>query len=110
MLDDLDSASINKAGASLAGKIVMIKPGSTNIPDAFKAYATRYGDTSLDNIGEKYMVDRKQMESFLPFIKNEYYTKIYLEKMGAKGLIMSGRNNRDGNVFVDGGTGYARGL
>jgi len=109
MLDMLDSASITKAGESLKGKIVMIKPGSTTMPDAFKAYATRYGDTSLDNLTEKYMVSRQQMESFLPFIKRDYYTKLYLEKMGAKGLIVSGRNNRDGTVFVDGGTGYASG-
>jgi Iap family predicted aminopeptidase len=87
----------------------MIKPGSTTIPDAFKAYATRYGDTSLENIGAKYMVDRKMMESFLPFIKKDYYTKLYLEKMGATALVVSGRNNRDGTVFVDGGQGYAKG-
>ncbi|MEO7306669.1 MAG: M20/M25/M40 family metallo-hydrolase [Ferruginibacter sp.] len=109
MLDYLDSASIDKAGASLKGKIVMIKPGSLGIPDAFKAYATRYGDTSLENIGPKYMVDRKMMESFLPFVKKDYYTRLYLEKMGATALVISGRNNRDGTVFVDGGTGYAKG-
>ena len=69
MLDQLDSANIDKAGESLKGKIVMIKPGSLSIPDAFKAYAKRYGDSSLDKIPEMYMVTRKQMETFLPFHK-----------------------------------------
>ncbi|MEO6251862.1 MAG: M20/M25/M40 family metallo-hydrolase [Ferruginibacter sp.] len=109
MLDDLDSASIDKAGASLKGKIVMIKPGSIGIPDAFNAYATRYGDTSLENIPSIDMVDRKEMESFLPFVKSDYYTRLYLEKMGAVALLGSSRKNRDGTVFVQGGTGYAKG-
>ena len=109
MLDGLDSASIDKAGASLKGKIVMIRPSSTSIPDAFKPYASRYGDTSLDNISEQYMVTRKEMESFLPSIKSDYYTLLYMEQKGAVGLLRSRRNSRDGTVFVDGGTGYAKG-
>jgi carboxypeptidase Q len=109
MLDNLDSASINKAGASLKGKIVMVKPGSTSMPDAFKAYAKRYGDSSLDELPEEYMVTRKQMEGYLGFIKSDYYTRLYLEKMGAIGLLLSSRNNVDGTVFVDGGAGYAKG-
>ena len=44
----------------------MIKPGNTSMPDAFKAYATRFGDTSLDKLGEMYMVSRKQIEDFFP--------------------------------------------
>src|SRR5882724_819366 len=44
MLDAFDSATIDKAGDAIKGKIVMLKPGGTDIPDAFKAYATRYGD------------------------------------------------------------------
>lgn len=110
MLDALDSASIDKAGESLKGKIVMIKPGSSSMPDAFKAYATRFGDTSLDNLAEKYMISRKQLESFMPFIKAEYYTTLYLEQKGAVGMISSSRNSRDGTVFVDGGAGYYKGF
>jgi hypothetical protein len=109
MLDQLDSASIDKAGASLKGKIVMIKPGNITIPTAFKAYATRYGDTSLDNIRENYMVTRKQMEGYLPFIKSDYYTRLYLAQKGAVGLVLSGRTSIDGTVFVDGGSGYKKG-
>lgn len=110
MLDVLDSASIDKLGAALKGKIVMVKPGGTTIPDAFKAYATRYGDSSLDKLPDEYMVSRKEIEEFLPFIKRDYYTKLYLEKKGAVALLLSSRGSRDGTVFVDGGTGYAKGF
>ncbi|MBK7434779.1 MAG: hypothetical protein IPI66_13380 [Chitinophagaceae bacterium] len=109
MLDGLDSASIDKAGESLKGKIVIFNPGKGGMTDAFKAFASRYGDTSLDNIPEKYMFTRKQLDEFLPFIKSDYYTTLYLEKKGAIGLLGSGRNSRDGTVFVDGGTGYKTG-
>ncbi|MCC7379452.1 MAG: M20/M25/M40 family metallo-hydrolase, partial [Chitinophagaceae bacterium] len=109
MLDQLDSATIEKAGASLKGKIVMLKPTSTKLPDAFKAFASRYGDTSLDNIPEKYMFTRQQLEYYLPFLKGNYYCRLYLEKMGAVGLISSHNNSVDGTVFVDGGSGYAKG-
>ncbi len=109
MLDDFDSASIDKAGASLQGKIVMIKPSNTKMPDAFKPYATRYADTALDNLPDDYMVTRKQLEGYLPYIKKNYYTTLYLEKKGAAGLILSNTGSIDGTVFVDGGNGYAKG-
>ena len=109
MLDALDSASIDKAGDSLKGKIVMIKPVATKIPDAFKAYAVRYADTALNNLTDNYMVTRKQLESYLPYIKKEYYSTLYLEKKGAVGLVLSNSGSRDGTVFVDGGIGYAKG-
>ena len=109
MLDAFDSAAIDKAGDALRGKLVMLKPGNSKIPDAFKAYATRYGDSSLDNLPDDYMVTREQMEGYLPFIKKNYYTTRYLEEKGAAGLIMSNTRSIDGTVFVDGGAGYATG-
>jgi hypothetical protein len=106
MLDHLDSASIDKAGDALKGKIVMVKPGGTTIPDAFKAFATRYGDSSLDNLPDDYMFTAEQLNQFLPSVKSEYYAKLYLSKKGAVGLLQSSRNSIDGTVFVDGGAGY----
>ena len=55
---------------------------STAIPDAFKAYATRYGDSSLI-ISPINTWWKKEMEGFLPFIKRDYYTKLYLDEKGA---------------------------
>lgn len=109
MIDKLDSASIDKAGTSLKGKIVMVKPSDTLIPDAFKAYATRHEASVLDSLPDEYMFTRKDIEYYLPFIKSSYYTILYLEKKGAAGLVLSSRNSRDGTVFVDGGSGYATG-
>jgi hypothetical protein len=109
MLDALDSATIDKAGDAIKGKIVMVKPGNITLPGAFKPFATRYGDSSLDNLPDDYMVTRKEIEQFLPFIKSAYYTSLYLEKKGAIGLLSSSRGSIDGTVFVDGGAGYAKG-
>ncbi len=106
LLDHLDSASIDKLGDAIKGKIVMLKPSSETIPDAFKASAVRYGDSSLDNLPDDYMVSADEIKQFLPSAKSEYYTKLYLSKKGAIGLVRSTRDSRDGTVFVDGGTGY----
>lgn len=110
LLEHFDSASIDKLGDAIKGKIVMIKPGSTSMPDAFKPFATRYGDSSLDNLPEQYMFTREMLEMYLPSIKSGYYTMLYLEKKGAAGLLGSSRNSIDGTVFVDGGTGYFKGF
>ncbi len=109
MLDAFDSATIDKAGDAIRGKIVMLKPGNVAMPDAFKPFATRYGDSSLDNLPDDYMVSRKEIEQFLPQIKSAYYSTLYLEKKGAVGLLRSSRGSIDGTVFVDGGAGYAKG-
>lgn len=109
MLDNLDSASIDKAGDAIRGKIVMVKPGSNTIPDAFKPNAIRYGDTTLDNLPDEYMISRKELEEELPSIKKAYYTLLYLEKKGAVALIMSTRHSKDGTVFIGSGAGFAKG-
>lgn len=109
LLDNLDSATIDKAGDSIKGKIIMTKPSSMKIPGAFIAYATRYGDSSLDNIPDKYMFTRKEIDMYLPFIKKNYYDLLYLEEKGAAGLLQSSNNSIDGTVFVDGGSGFAKG-
>lgn len=109
MIDALDSAVIDKVGAAIKGKIVMVKPGNTKLPDAFKPFATRRADTSLNNSPDEYMFTRDQIDAFIPYIKKDYYTSLYLEKKGALGILTSNADSRDGTVFVDGGNGYAKG-
>lgn len=109
LLNDIDSATIDKAGDSIKGKFIITKPYSMKIPGAFVAYASRYGDSSLDNLPEKYMFTREDLDMYLPMIKKNYYNKLYLEKKGAVGLIQSSNSSIDGTVFVDGGTGFMRG-
>ena len=110
ILDKLDSASIDKLGDVLKGKLVMVAPNTLSIPNAFKAYSTRYGDTSLDNIPDEYMLTTEEANRYAGYSKNEYYTKIYLEKKGASGLILSNTLSIDGTVFVGGGQGYYKNL
>lgn len=110
MLNDFDSAAIDKAGASLKGKFVMIKPSTGTLPGAFKPYATRYDDTALKNMPDKYMFTRKDLETYMPVIKKNYYALQYLKQKGAAGLVLSSANSRDGTVFVDGGEGYMKGF
>ncbi len=108
MINGLDSASIDKAG-SLQGKIVMVKTGNTKLPSAFNAYAKRYADTSLNNLPDEYMISRTELEGYMPYIKSDYYTRLYLEKKGAIALVTSNGSSRDGTITVDGLQGYAKG-
>lgn len=109
MLNNLDSASIDSVGNAIAGKLVMVKPSSFTIPPSFKPDATRLDDTALNNLPDMYMVSRQEMEGYLPLIKNNYNTLLYLEKKGAAGLILSSRASVDGTVFIGSGSGYAKG-
>ena len=109
LLDKLDSATIDKSGTNLKGKFVMVKATNTKLRGAFKAYATRYDSTALDTLPDMYMLNRAQLDYFLPFIQNEYKTKLYLQSKGAAGLLTSSSGSRDGTMFVDGAPGYAKG-
>ena len=71
MIDRLDSASIDKLGDAIKGKIVMVKPESETIPGAYKPNSTRYGDSSLDNLADKYMFTADMLTMYLPFMKKE---------------------------------------
>ena len=106
MIDRLDSASIDKLGDAIKGKIVMVKPESETIPGAYKPNSTRYGDSSLDNLADKYMFTADMLTMYLPFMKKEYYTKMYLGTKGAVGLLSSDGHSKEGTVFVSGGVGY----
>jgi len=108
MLSALDSAKIDSAGDAIKGKIVIIKPGSKNIPENFTPDAKRYTATELDTLPDNYMVSPEEVNQFLPFIKKMYYTKLYLEKKGAIALISSNKSSVDGTVFVDGMGGYSK--
>jgi carboxypeptidase Q len=110
MLDRFDSAGIDRKGDSIRGKIVMVRPSTTKIPDAFKAYATRYPDSSLNGMPDLYMITRQELESYLPHLKRNYYTGLYLEQKGAVAMLESSSRSIDGTVFVDGGAGYAKGF
>jgi carboxypeptidase Q len=108
LVDKLDSATINKMGDQLKGKIVMEKTANINLRSAFKAYATRYEDSTLNKMADMYMLTKEQLNYFIPFIVNGYKTKLYLQSKGAAGLLASGSQGRDGTIVVDGTPAYAK--
>ncbi|HEX5154263.1 MAG TPA: M20/M25/M40 family metallo-hydrolase [Parafilimonas sp.] len=109
LVNKLDSATIDSLGKNLKGKIVMVKATNTQLHSAFKAYATRFDSTVLDTLPDTYMLTRAQLDYFLPFIQNEYKTKLYLQSKGAAALLTSNSGSRDGTIFVDGTPAYAKG-
>jgi carboxypeptidase Q len=108
LLEKLDSASINKAGDSLRGKIIMTKSANTNLRSAFTAYATRYTDSDLNKMQDMYMLTKEQLDFFIPFLIGEYKSKLYLQTKGAVGLLSSSSQGRDGTIVVDGSPAYAK--
>jgi carboxypeptidase Q len=108
VLDKLDSATIDKYGKAIAGKIVMARSANSNLRSAFEGYASRYADSSLDKTPDMYMVNKAQLDYFVPYLVNEYKTKLYLQSRGATALLSSGSDGRDGTIIVDGSPAYAK--
>lgn len=108
MLDHLDSATIDKMGEQIKGKVVMVKANNTKLRSAFKAYATRYEDSVLDKMPDTYMLTRKMLDSFMPFIIKDYRNKLYLQSKGAAGLLTVRTFDRDGTIIVDGTPAYKK--
>ncbi|MEP6750735.1 MAG: hypothetical protein ABJB86_23575, partial [Bacteroidota bacterium] len=105
LIKKLDSATIDKLGDSIKGKIIITQPYATTIASPFTVSAYRYADSELNKLPDADMLTRAQIEGFLPAIKKNYYTKLYLESRGAAGLLVSG-GGRDGTVFSQGGPAY----
>jgi len=110
VIKNLDSASIDKLGDTLKGKIVLIKSTNPTIRSAFNTQATRYTDSALNKMHDDHMISRKEIEPFVPFLEKMYKTKLYLQSKGAVALVVSTGGSRDGTVFVDGSPGYAKGF
>ena len=108
LVDKLDSATINKLGKNIKGKIIMEKANNTKLQSAFKPFATRYDAAALDTLPDDYMLTKEQLDFFLPYVSKEYKTKLYLQSKGAAGLL-SCSSRRDGTIVVDGTPGYAKG-
>lgn len=109
LLDKLDSATIDKLGSDIKGKIVMAKTANINLRSAAKAYSTRYEDSVLNKLPDSYMLTRQQIDYFIPFIDGEYKTTLYLQSKGAVALLKSNSSGRDGTITVDGTSAYAKG-
>ena len=100
-LDKLDSATIQKMAPQLKGKIVLVGDGLP-LRSAFTAYASRYTDSNLVNMGDMFWFTRATAELFIPSMHKREDTKAYLLKQGIVALIAKNNNGRDGTIFVDG--------
>ena len=87
----------------------MVKSNSTKLRSAFKAYATRYDDSALNKLPDMYMLSKKMLDGFIPFIANGYKTKLYLQSKGAAGLLTENPSTRDGTLIVQGDPAFAKG-
>jgi hypothetical protein len=108
LVDQLDSATISKLGDEIRGKIVMSKLSLSQLRSATTAYSTRYADSTLNSTKDMFMFTRAMLEGFLPFLKREYQTRLYLQSKGAAGLLSANEGSRDGTIFVDGTPAYAK--
>lgn len=106
VIDNLDSATIDKAGESLKGKIVIVKSRTTQLPASLNADAYRYSDSDLVKMRDQDVIPPQMVTVMKARLKGQYETKLYLEKKGAVALV-SGRG-RDGTVFVSAYLGYAK--
>ena len=108
LIDKLDSAVIDRLGDAVKGKIIIAKPRNSHIKNPFEPNATRYADSELNKLPDADMLTKAEIDGFIPGIKKDYYTKLYLESKGALGLLTSNNNSRDGTLFSQGGPAYQK--
>ena len=110
MLDTLSEAAIDQAGDAIKGSIVIVRPKDTVLASSFKAYATRYADTTnFSELKDKYMFPRSAIAPYKEMYRKIYAVKNYLAAKGAVALLNASVNGRDGTLFVDGRIYYAKG-
>lgn len=110
MLDTLSEAAIDKAGDAIKGKIVIVRPKDTILQSAFKPYATRYEDTTdFSKLPDMYMFPRSALAPYASLFKKLFLVRQYLASKGAAAYLSASHHGRDGTIFVDGRTYYAKG-
>ena len=110
LLDNDDSAFIEKNASQIKGKIVLLRSRDTVLPGDFKADASRYTDSELVKLTDTYMIPAGALKMFMPIILKMITERKLLMKEGAVGIlsVSFGGGGRDGTVFVDGFGGYRK--
>jgi hypothetical protein len=108
LLDKLDSATIDARATDIKGKVVMVKSKRTTLPGRAQADFARFADTSLQKLEDTYMVERGEIEKYLPQMLAEYRTHLYLGQKGAAALLLKSWG-RDGTFGAQGSMAYAAG-
>lgn len=104
LLEHIDTTYIEKMGNHIKGKIVLLQSKDSTIRSDFEPDATRYSDSSLQQVSDKHMISKDVIKMFLTKLKKINAIKKWLMKKGAIALISAGGGNegRDGTVFVGG--------
>lgn len=108
LLDKMDSATIDKLGDSIKGKIIIKKTKVSTIKNPFEATASRYTDAQLNKLPDADMLTKAEIDGIVISTKRDYYTKLYLESKGAVGLLVTNNQSRDGTLFSSGGPAYVK--
>ncbi|HEY8920747.1 MAG TPA: M20/M25/M40 family metallo-hydrolase [Chitinophaga sp.] len=110
LLDTLSEAAIDKLGAGIKGKIVIVRPHDTALVSNFTPFATRYADTTdFSKLPDMYMLERDDIAKYGDFFQKLYAVRKHLAAKGAAALLNANMHGRDGTIFADGRMYYAKG-
>jgi hypothetical protein len=108
LLDKLDSATIDARAADIKGKVVMVQSGNMSLPGRTEPDFARFADSSLQKLDDMYMVERAEIEKYIPMMLSNYRTHLYLAHKGAAALLLKSWG-RDGTFGAQGSMAYATG-
>jgi len=108
LINNLDSATIDKLGDSIKGKIIVRNPRNATIRNPFEPNASRFADSELNKLPDADMISRTEVDGYAAAVKRDYETKLYLESKGAVALLTSNGSSRDGTLFSSGGPAYVK--
>jgi len=103
-----DSSAVEKMGAKLKGKIVMITDTFTSLRSAFRPYAKRFDDSDLANLKEQFWGTYDEMQSYLETEKAKERFFSLLQKKGVVAIVTKDYGGRDGTVYADAVDSYKK--
>jgi len=97
-----DSTAIEKNRILIKDKIVMLVDYDTTISiSPFEVTATRYSDSTLNNLGDLDMVSKEELSAYSKMLKTRRNRLRKLKEYGAVALLSNGYG-RDGTIVVAG--------
>lgn len=107
LLDSFDSLGVDKLGAQVSGKIIMLRSSDTTIISPIDGSKLRFNDSLLNKLHDNYLITTNEINKYKNVFNGYYSTKRYLESKGAAALL-TGSWGRDGTVSVDGFFMYSK--
>lgn len=96
-----DSAAVEKLGAKLKGRIVVITDTFTSIRSAFMPYAKRFDDSELVNLKQQFWGTYDEMQPYVEMEKSKERFYGLLQKKGVAAIVIKDYGGRDGTVYAD---------